>query len=99
MRGASRTTREQKTLESNTPIGEYHPSSRDDNGMTNVEHNVVYGMHSGLALLMDVYRPAHPQGLGVVYINGSGWHAPLGYDAGPLKETPLGLPYIAAMQA
>lgn len=67
--------------------------------MTNVERNVVYGMHSGLALLMDVYRPANPQGLGVVYINGSGWHAPLGYDAGPLKETPLGLPYIEAMQA
>jgi acetyl esterase/lipase len=33
--------------------------------MTNVERNVVYGMHSGLALLMDVYRPEHPKGYGV----------------------------------
>jgi acetyl esterase/lipase len=67
--------------------------------MTNVERNVVYGMHSGLALLMDVYHPENPKGFGVVYINGSGWHAPLSYDAGALKETPLGLPYIEAMQA
>src|SRR5262245_59257330 len=66
--------------------------------MTNVERNVVYGMHSGLALLLDVYHPEHPKGFGVVYINGSGWHAPLGYDAGALKETPLGLPYAEALQ-
>lgn len=62
-----------------------------------VERNVVYGMVSGLALLMDVYRPDTPNGYGVVYVNGSGWHAPLAYDAGPLKETPLGMPYIEAM--
>jgi acetyl esterase/lipase len=63
------------------------------------EANVVYGMHSGLALLMDVYRPQQPNGYGVVYVNGSGWHAPLGYDTVPLKETPLGMPYIEAMAA
>jgi acetyl esterase/lipase len=61
--------------------------------------NVVYGMHSGLALLMDVYQPRHGNGYGVIYINGSGWHAPLAYDAQPLKQTPLGLPYIEAMRA
>ena len=27
-----------------------------------VDRNVVYGMYSGLALLMDVYRPAQPNG-------------------------------------
>src|SRR6266508_3239903 len=66
--------------------------------MTQVEKNVVYGMHSGLALLMDIYQPTERKGYGVVYINGSGWHAPLACDAGQLKETPLGMPYIEAMQ-
>lgn len=61
------------------------------------EANVVYGMHSGLALLMDVYRPETQNGHGIVYINGSGWHSPLAYSAEALKETPLGLPYIEAM--
>jgi len=44
-------------------------------------------MYSGTALLMDVYLPAESKsnGHGLVYINGSGWHAPLGYDATPLK--------------
>ena len=64
----------------------------------NCEPNVVYGMYSGLALLMDVYRPETPNGYGIVYINGSGWHAPLAYSAEALKETPLGMPYIQAMQ-
>jgi len=66
--------------------------------MTQVEKNVVYGMYSGLALLMDVYRPERSKGHGIVYINGSGWHAPFAYDAGQLKETPLGMSYIDAMQ-
>src|SRR6266850_4569929 len=51
-----------------------------------VEKNVVYGMYSGLALLMDVYRPAKPNGIGVVYMGGTAWHAPLTYDAAPLKD-------------
>ena len=53
-----------------------------------VETNVVYGMYSGLALLMDVYYPADPNGYGIVFINGSGWHAPLSLDARPLKGSP-----------
>jgi acetyl esterase/lipase len=64
-----------------------------------VEENVVYGMYSGLALLTDVYRPGRSNGHGVVYINGSGWHAPLALDAQPLNRTPLGMPYIEALQA
>ena len=49
--------------------------------------NVVYGMYSGLALLMDVYTPdADANGYGIVHISGSGWGAPLGLDAQQLKE-------------
>lgn len=43
-----------------------------------VESNVVYGMYSGLALLMDVYRPARPNGSAIVAIQGSGWYSPPG---------------------
>jgi acetyl esterase/lipase len=63
-----------------------------------VERNVVYGMVSGLALLMDVYRPEAANGRGVIHINGSGWHSPLAYDAMPLSRTPLAMPYIDALQ-
>jgi hypothetical protein len=42
-----------------------------------VEKNVVYGMYSGLALLLDVHYPAQPNGFGIVFIAGSGWNAPL----------------------
>jgi acetyl esterase/lipase len=51
------------------------------------ETNVIFGMHSGLALLMDVYKPAQANGYGVVVIPGSGWHSGLGYDAQPLKAS------------
>jgi acetyl esterase/lipase len=50
-----------------------------------VEANVVVGMYSGLALLMDVDYPEKPNGYGIIFINGSGWHAPLSYDASQLK--------------
>ena len=33
-----------------------------------VERNVVFGMYSGLALLMDVYYPENPNGYGIVFI-------------------------------
>ena len=65
-----------------------------------VESNVIYGMVSGLALLMDVYHPDAPNGYGLVHISGSGWSAPLGLDARPLKEGPHvqieGLPLVKA---
>jgi hypothetical protein len=52
---------------------------------TRVERNVVYGMYSGLGLLMDVYRPAQANGLAIVAIQGSGWYSPMRYDASQLK--------------
>jgi acetyl esterase/lipase len=51
-----------------------------------VEKNVVYGMYSGLALLMDVHHPETANGRGVVFVAGSGWSAPLAYGAVGLKE-------------
>ncbi|HEU5317977.1 MAG TPA: alpha/beta hydrolase [Chloroflexota bacterium] len=53
-----------------------------------IEKNVVYGMYSGLALLMDVYVPeaGRANGYGIVHISGSGWSAPLGLDARQLKD-------------
>jgi acetyl esterase/lipase len=54
-----------------------------------VERNVVYAMYSGAALLMDVYHPVTPNGIGIVYIAGSAWHSSLDYNATPLKELPL----------
>lgn len=50
-----------------------------------VDSNVVYGMYSGLALLLDVHYPASPNGYAVLYIPGNGWHLPLGYASISLK--------------
>jgi len=64
-----------------------------------VERNVIYGMVSGAALLLDVHRPAKPNGLGVVFISGSAWQAAPDYGATPLKEQQIGLwgpPLLAA---
>jgi len=52
-----------------------------------VERNVVYGMLSGLALLMDVYHPKTPNGRGIVHLTGSGWHGMLGYDSTEQKAS------------
>jgi len=57
-----------------------------------VDRNVVYGMYSGLALLMDVHHPAQPNGHGMIAIAGSGWHSSLAYGAGQLKGS--GVPQI-----
>ncbi len=65
--------------------------------MARVEANVMYGMYSGLALLLDVHNPERPNGYGIVFIPGSGWSAPLRYDAAPLKETQG--QYVAALTA
>jgi len=65
----------------------------------NVDRNVIYGMHSGAALLLDVYRPAKANGYGVVFIAGSGWQADPAYGALPIKERQIDLwgpPLIAA---
>lgn len=60
-----------------------------------VERGVVFGMYSGLALLMDVYRPQTSNGIAIVYVPGSGFHAPLGYDAQPI--TRFTAPYVPAL--
>ncbi|OLD19807.1 MAG: hypothetical protein AUJ01_05315 [Acidobacteria bacterium 13_1_40CM_3_65_5] len=62
-----------------------------------VEKNVVYGMYSGTALLLDVHHPGRPNGFGVVFIPGSGWNAPLGYSAPPLKESPQVEIYVPSL--
>jgi acetyl esterase/lipase len=51
-----------------------------------VEKNVVFGMYSGLALLMDVYHPVQSNGLGLIVIQGSGWYMPQRSDAPALKD-------------
>jgi acetyl esterase/lipase len=50
------------------------------------EKNVIVGMYSGLALVMDVHYPEDPNGYGIVHVAGSGWARPLGYDAQPISE-------------
>lgn len=50
------------------------------------ERNVIYGMDHGAALLMDVYRPENPNGLGLVFIMGTGFTAYGEYSDVPLKE-------------
>jgi acetyl esterase/lipase len=61
-------------------------------GVARVDRNVVFGMYSGLALLMDVYRPEKPNGYGAILILGSGWAAPPDYGARPLKNAQQELP-------
>ena len=34
----------------------------------NVERDVIYGMYSGFALLMDVHRPVRANGYGIVFV-------------------------------
>jgi acetyl esterase/lipase len=63
------------------------------NGST-VEANVVYGMYSGLALLMDVHHPARSNGRGVLYVPGCAWHAPLAAGATQLKDLDTGVPFV-----
>jgi hypothetical protein len=38
-----------------------------------VDKNVIFGMYSGLALLMDVHYPEKANGYGVIFVSGSGW--------------------------
>ena len=50
------------------------------------QNNIVYGMYSGLALLMDIHESIKPNGRGIIFISGSGWRRPTTYDAPQLKE-------------
>jgi acetyl esterase/lipase len=53
--------------------------------------NVVYGMVSGAALLMDVYVPINPNHKAIIFIPGSAWGFvyPQNYDQNPLKAEVL----------
>lgn len=62
-----------------------------------VDRNVVYGMYSGAAMLLDVLYPARANGFGIIFISGSGWSAPLGYSAPPLKESPQVDMYVPSL--
>src|SRR5262245_57776640 len=53
-----------------------------------VEKNIVYGMVSGTALLLDVHYPAKPNGYGIIFVPGSGWQASDAYDDLPLNMKP-----------
>ena len=54
-----------------------------------VERNIVYGMYSGTALLMDVHYPVNANGLGVIFVPGSGWSADTAYSAAGIKDGEL----------
>jgi acetyl esterase/lipase len=80
------------------PRAQQKPGPSQDSGIlgvSRVDRDLIYGMYSGLALLMDVYHPAKPNGFGVIYIFGSGWSAPLDYGARPLKNSAEGLNALA----
>lgn len=53
---------------------------------SHVEKNIIYGMYSGLALLVDVHHPEKSNGHGVIFVAGSAWQAPLTYGTVGLKE-------------
>ena len=52
------------------------------------QENIVYGMVSGTALLMDIYQPANSNNTGIIVIPGSayGYPYPQSYDQEPLKN-------------
>ena len=58
------------------------------------DENVVYAMRGGLAMLVDVHYPERSNDVGIVFIPGSGWHAPLTYDATPLKASGFAKQYV-----
>lgn len=56
-------------------------SAQPELNAAKIDRNVVFGMYSGLALLMDVYYPENPNGYGIIHITGSGWSRRLSLDA------------------
>ena len=64
-----------------------------------VSTNVVYAMRGGLAMLMDVHYPERSNGFGIIFIPGSGWHAPLTYDTAPLKASGFAKLYVPPLTA
>ena len=68
-------------------------------GEHKIQSNIVYGMYSGLALLMDAYQPTNPNGYGVLFISGSGWRAPLEWNAQALKDGGQQRVYVPTLTA
>jgi acetyl esterase/lipase len=66
-------------------------AAADATRQAGVDRNVIYGMYSGAALLLDVHRPAKPNGYGIVFVAGSGFQADPAYGARPIKETQIDL--------
>ena len=62
-------------------------SAQPELNAAKVDRNVVFGMYSGLALLMDIYYPENPNGYGIIHISGSGWSRRLSLDAGMLNHS------------
>ncbi|NND32038.1 MAG: alpha/beta hydrolase [Saprospiraceae bacterium] len=56
-------------------------SAQPELNATKVDRNVVFGMYSGLALLMDVYYPEKQNGYGIIHITGSAWSRRFTLDA------------------
>ena len=58
--------------------------------ITPTDSNIVYGNGANASLLMDVFRPSRPNGIGIIFISGSGWGGvPMfehGYDDVPLRK-------------
>ena len=55
-------------------------------GAKKVDRNVIYGMYSGLALLMDIHYPKSPNGIALIHISESGWNRQLSLSAKPLNH-------------
>ena len=64
-----------------------------------VQSNVVYGMYSGAALLLDVHHPATPNGYGIIFISGSGWTTPMAYSSWELKSNGQSMLYTKPLVA
>ena len=56
-------------------------SAQPELSAVKVDRNVVFGMYSGLALIMDVYYPEKPNGYAIIHVAGSGWTRRLSLDA------------------
>jgi len=72
---------------------------RSSQAQQRVERDVVYGWHSGTALLMDVHYPARQNGVAVIWINGSGFQSDPGRPGWQLKTSQhmwVAQPYLDA---
>ena len=51
-----------------------------------VERKVIYRMYSGAALLLDIHYPSTSNGVGIIFVPGSGWGSEPEYDATGIKD-------------